>query len=954
MTDSVIRSDIVQIGFEIDESPVQHLTDLLEGIQTNARTATSGVDSITRELERMRDEIREITRSSSNIGDGIDDMGREARDTRSEIEDVTEEVEDTTAAVDECEDKFAGLKDMAGKLAGAFAAAAVAFGVGTIISSVTEAQQAMNRFQAQTGVTTASMEGYQASIENLYTQAMGESIADVSDSMALVKQTTGMVGDELENTTYNALLMRDTFDFEVSESIRAVDMMMSQFGVTSDEAYSMIAEGAQNGLNKNDDLLDTINEYSVHFKQLGFDSEDMFNMLVNGAQNGTFSVDKLGDAVKEFGIRVVDGSETTSEGFATIGLDATEMARKFKEGGESGKEAFAETIEGLKAMEDPLARDAAGVALFGTMWEDLGAEGVFALSNVTGEIEQTTEALEGINEVRYQDLGSALEALKRKASVLMQKAFTPLVNKLIELINKFQEWGTKVGLVDKIKKAFDGIKTALSPIVASIGTVISKIYEFASSEKTINTVKNAFQKVKEIAEPIVSIIQSVIDEIVMLATHNTTVTYLKDEFQKAKDELTAIYDAAKTAFDFIAENIEYILPLVEGLVAAFLLYKAAILTVTIVVKLITVAQAIYNAVMMASPITWIILGIGLLIGVIILLVKNWDKVKEVMQKVWDKIKSVWSSVGNWFKTNVVDPIVNFFTGLWEKIKGLFTTVVEFVKNNWKQLLLFIMNPLAGLFALLYNNCDGFREKVNEVIEAIKTFFVGLWNKIVEIFSGVAGWFGEQFSEAVEKIKLVFGVVVGFFSGLWEDIKEMFTKIGTTVGNAIGDAFATVVNSIIGFAEKTINKFIRNVNTAIGIINAIPGVEIPLITELDIPRLAKGGVVDKPTFAQIGEDGKEAVVPLENNLGWIKKVIGGVADSIKSNSGSLSSRSESETVNSSVTERTEYNTYSPQFVLNMNGASATDDNKRKVKQWIKEAMNEMFDNLENENRPVQEV
>lgn len=55
-------------------------------------------------------------------------------------------------------------------------------------------------------------------------------------------------------------------------------------------------------------MLDTINEYSVHFEQAGFSAEEMFNMLQNGTEAGTFSVDKLGDAVKEFGIRMKDGT----------------------------------------------------------------------------------------------------------------------------------------------------------------------------------------------------------------------------------------------------------------------------------------------------------------------------------------------------------------------------------------------------------------------------------------------------------------------------------------------------------------------------------------------------------------------------------------------------------------------------------------------------------------------
>lgn len=99
-------------------------------------------------------------------------------------------------------------------------------------------------------------------------------------------------------------------------------MLMDQFGLSGEEAFNLIAQGAQNGLDKNGDLLDSINEYSVHFKSLGLDAEDMFNSFANGADAGTFSVDKLGDAVKEFGIRVKDESDSTMQAFKDIGLNA--------------------------------------------------------------------------------------------------------------------------------------------------------------------------------------------------------------------------------------------------------------------------------------------------------------------------------------------------------------------------------------------------------------------------------------------------------------------------------------------------------------------------------------------------------------------------------------------------------------------------------------------------------
>ena len=149
-------------------------------------------------------------------------------------------------------------------------------------------------------------------------------------------------------------------------------MLMDQFGISGEEAYNLIAQGAQNGLNKNGDLLDTINEYAVHFKQTGRGAEDFFNMLENGAEEGTFSVDKLGDAWKEFGIRAKDTTTTTTEAYEILGLNADEMRAKFAAGGESAKQATDTILTALFSMDDAVKQNQAGVdlsVLCGRTWE---------------------------------------------------------------------------------------------------------------------------------------------------------------------------------------------------------------------------------------------------------------------------------------------------------------------------------------------------------------------------------------------------------------------------------------------------------------------------------------------------------------------------------------------------------------------------------------------------------
>ena len=168
-----------------------------------------------------------------------------------------------------------------------------------------------------------------------------------------------------------------------------------------------------------------------------------------------------------------------------------------------------------------------------------------------------------------------------------------------------------------------------------------------------------------------------------------------------------------------------------------------------------------------------------------------------------------------------------------------------------------------------------------VVQPLVNFFTGLWNKITSIFGQVASWFSEKFQAAYTGITNIFSKIGSFFSGIWETIKKIFTDIGHSIADGVSGAFKATVNAVIGFAERIINGFVDGVNAAIDLINKIPGVEITKISRLDIPRLASGGVVSSPTTALIGEAGSEAVVPLENNLGWLNKMGGMIANAILS-------------------------------------------------------------------------
>lgn len=362
----------------------------------------------------------------------------------------------------------------------------VAVGTAAIKFS-SDSQDAFQQFAAATGTASNEMGKYKDMINDVYKDNFGESINDVAEAMATVNQNMSYLDDSaLQRCTEYAYTLSDTFGVDVAESTRAADSLIKNYGVSAREAFNLMTQGMQSGLNFSDELFDNIDEYSVQFKKLGLDAEDMFSVFANGAQNGAFNLDKIGDAVKEFSIRAIDGSDTTKQGFEALGMNADEMAQKFGAGGKTAKEAFNEVIEGLASMDDPVAQSAAGVNLFGTMWEDLGPQVITSMSTASDAIDKSRESVEGLVNVKYDTLSGALGGLWRTIQVdVLQpigNQLIPYVTKGISAIQKFTDKWNKLGpTAQKTVVKFAAVAASVGPVLMGFGKISTGISTMISN-----------------------------------------------------------------------------------------------------------------------------------------------------------------------------------------------------------------------------------------------------------------------------------------------------------------------------------------------------------------------------------------------------------------------------------------------------------------------------------------
>lgn len=219
-----------------------------------------------------------------------------------------------------------------------------------------------------------------------------------------------------------------------------------------------------------------------------------------------------------------------------------------------------------------------------------------------------------------------------------------------------------------------------------------------------------------------------------------------------------------------------------------------------------------------------------------------------------------------------DTIVAIFQAIWDGIVAIFTPIGEWFSERWNDITT-VLADVAKWFGDMFQKAWN---ALTNVFSSIGTWFGERWNDVTTALANVATWFGNIFKTAFEAVKNAFSTIGSFFSGVWTTVKNIFVNAGQMVGSAVGGAFKSAVNAVLGTIENVVNGFIGMINGVIGLINKIPGVSLGSVGYVSLPRLARGGIVDSPTVAMIGEAGKEVVMPLENTgfLQTMGRIVGG--------------------------------------------------------------------------------
>lgn len=795
-----------------------------DDLNTKILNQDTAVKKAERELEKYHGALDEIKgtsdylrskqeRLTSEYKKAAKEYGRnstEAKALKGELKDVSGQLKNVEKSTEDTSDATKEFTGSIGKVGDGFSVAkgAIADFIGNALSKL-----ASSIGDAITGVAgladeTREYRTIMGSLENS-SQRAGYSTEETAETF---KQLNGVLGDTQSAATTTA-------------NLQAIGL---EQGKLEDLTNSVIGAWARYGDSiPIDGLAEATNE-TIKVGQVTGTFADALNWAQMSTDDYREALSSNDDALTAFNKSIEDG-EAVEDAFSAALAACTDQTQR--------ADLVTQTFTKM------------GLDKAGEAWQK-NNQSIVDANNAQADYEQSTA-----------ELGETIEPITTK----IKEGFGRIVEKVVELVKKAD--------FSKVEAALD------AGFSFFVDTVIPKI------EDGINFIISHKDDITAFFEPIGSLVQ-------------TAFTFLID----------TVFPAIQAGFGWLVDHKDEVLAAVAGVAAAFVAFNivtmiqgivSAFTTLVTVIRSVGVAQAALNVIMSLNPVGLIVAGIAALIAIFVVLwnkcdgfrefwINLWDKVKEIASVTWDAISGFFSAAWDTIK-GVWDTVQPYFEAIWGSIKAVFAVVIDvlggYFSMAWNNIKI-VWDVVTGYFKMIWNNIklifsvvkkvlsgdfSGAWDAIKKIWNNVKTYFSSVWNGIKGIFSNVTGFFKEHFTGAYNAIKNVFNGIGKFFSGIWENIKSVFTGIGEKVGDAIGGTFKSVINGALHAVENAINLIPNALNGALDVINKLPGINIPSVPTVSLPRLAKGGVVDKSTLAEIGENGTEAVIPLEKNKAGLKKI-----------------------------------------------------------------------------------
>lgn len=682
------------------------------GGKADIRQLTDALDTVD-DGEAIRNLIEELKQAGDAAQDTAEDVGQIAENTKGAA--LMQTADQLSAVGDKIQD--IGTKAM---------------------DAYSETENAVTKVNAYFGETGQAAEESANVIKSVYSDGVGESMDSVADAVLMVKKNLGDLSEtDLTNLTQQAITLDELYGIDMNETLRGVNSLMQQYGLTAQEAMDYIVVGTQNGLDKTNELGDNLSEYAGKFSQAGYSASEYFQLLDNGLKNGAYNLDKVNDAINEVTTRLVDG--TIGESIGSFSTKTQELFTSWQNGGATQKQVIDSIVADIgNCTNQQEALNLAALA-FGTMAEDGNLKFITSLTSVGSTYDSVKGSAQGMFDATTTPM-QQMESNTRK----LQQALVPLGEKLAELANAILP--PLVSVITTIGGWFERLPGPVQNFVIILGALLAA---FTALTPVIAAISVAMGALNISMLPIIAVIAAVaaaIAGIIAIIQNWGAITqWFGELWNTICTGIGSMVDSLKAWFSNLWTHLQSVW---EG-----------------------ICNVVQTAVMLLGSIIQGAIDIITLPFQMI-----WENCKGIVSSVWEGIKSVVSSAIHAVSStisSVMDAIKNVISTVWNAISSKVSSVLNAIKTTVSTIFNAVKSVVSsvwnGIKSVISSVVDGIKSKVSSVFNGVKSTVTSIFNGIkstaTSVWNGIKDAIIKPVEAAKNAVKGIIDKITGFFSGM---------------------------------------------------------------------------------------------------------------------------------------------------------------------------------------------
>lgn len=682
------------------------------GGKADIRQLTDALDTVD-DGEAIRNLIEELKQAGDAAQDTAEDVGQIAENTKGAA--LMQTADQLSAVGDKIQD--IGTKAM---------------------DAYSETENAVIKVNAYFGETGQAAEESANVIKSVYSDGVGESMDSVADAVLMVKKNLGDLSEtDLTNLTQQAITLDELYGIDMNETLRGVNSLMQQYGLTAQEAMDYIVVGTQNGLDKTNELGDNLSEYAGKFSQAGYSASEYFQLLDNGLKNGAYNLDKVNDAINEVTTRLVDG--TIGESIGSFSTKTQELFTSWQNGGATQKQVIDSIVADIgNCTNQQEALNLAALA-FGTMAEDGNLKFITSLTSVGSTYDSVKGSAQGMFDATTTPM-QQMESNTRK----LQQALVPLGEKLAELANAILP--PLVSVITTIGGWFERLPGPVQNFVIILGALLAA---FTALTPVIAAISVAMGALNISMLPIIAVIAAVaaaIAGIIAIIQNWGAITqWFGELWNTICTGIGAMVDSLKAWFSNLWTHLQSVW---EG-----------------------ICNVVQTAVMLLGS---IIQGAVDIITLPFQMI--WENCRGIVSSVWEGIKSVVPSAIHAVSStisSVMGVIKNVISTVWNAISSKVSSVLNAIKTTVSTIFNAVKSVASsvwnGIKSVISSVVDGIKSKVSSVFNGVKSTVTSIFNGIkstaTSVWNGIKDAIIKPVEAAKNAVKGIIDKITGFFSGM---------------------------------------------------------------------------------------------------------------------------------------------------------------------------------------------